>query len=71
MESSTFGKQTVGESPDVTESGFGVVTTLAHLESLFLFTILNLIMLTFISLFFRTLEPKVVFWVGYISRVIT
>lgn len=71
MESSTFGKQTVGESPGVTGSGFGVVTTLAHLESLFLFTVLNLIMLTFISLFFKTLEPKVVFWVGYISRVIT
>lgn len=45
MEPSTFWKQTVRESLSVTGSGFGVVTTLAHLESLFLFSILNLIML--------------------------
>lgn len=64
-------EQTDGGSPSVTGSGFGVVTTLAHLESLFLFCVLNLIMLTFISLFFKTLEPQVVFWVGYMSRVIT
>lgn len=62
---------TAAESPSVTGLGFGVGTASAYLESLFLFCILNLTMLTFISLFFTSLEPKVVFWVGYISNHIT